>query len=141
MYKVNRNINLLARPCSDCTIGDDSIGKALLSFIKEYNKDGVRCLGIGANGIGIYKKALVYLTNVDNPNYHIMYNPVIIETNGRYTTKEGCICLDGQRNTIRYRQIVVQYYDENWQLVTNKFRGETAQVIQHEIDHCNSIII
>ena len=70
-----------------------------------------------------------------------MYNPEVLEGTGAYETEEGCLSLTGTRKTRRWQSIKVQYQNEKFQTRLKTFTGRTAQIIQHEIDHCNGIII
>ncbi len=71
----------------------------------------------------------------------VMYNPVIVHAAAPFETEECCLSLEGTRKTTRYEKIVVEYYDSTWKKHNKKFSGWTAQIIQHEIDHINGIII
>ena len=71
----------------------------------------------------------------------LMYNPEIIKSSKPYETKEGCLSLSGVRSTTRFDRIEVRYFDEQFRKQTKTFKGFTAQIIQHEIDHCNGILI
>jgi peptide deformylase len=93
---------------------------------------------MAANMIGILKNIIAVS---DNGKIIIMYNPVIIRRDKPFETREGCLSLSGTRPTIRYKEITVSYQNERFANVTKKFVGFTAQIIQHETDHCNGIII
>ena len=97
-----------------------------------------RCVGMAANMIG-EKKRIIVLCN--NPMQIVMVNPQIIAKSGEYETEEGCLSLAGTRKTKRYRKITVTYQDQTFRNKTASFEGFTAQIIQHEIDHCNGILI
>ena len=71
----------------------------------------------------------------------VMYNPVIIKKDTPYETEEGCLSLDGVRKTTRYQNIEVEFYDSGWKKHQQKYSGWTAQIIQHEADHLNGVII
>lgn len=96
------------------------------------------CAGMAANMIGYHKRIIIVNTFLSDL---VMVNPEIVQSSGRYTTKEGCLSLSGERQTQRFEKIKVKYLDENFKPVTQEFNGFIAQVIQHEIDHCNGIII
>ena len=100
------------------------------------NKD--RCVGMAANMIGVPKRIIVF--DCDG-SYCTMFNPVILKKEAPYTAKEGCLSLAGTRTTKRYRKIKVQYQNEQMQIRLRTFEGWTAQIIQHEIDHCDGILI
>ena len=102
----------------------------------EANKAG--CVGMAANMIGVAKRIIAF----DNEGtYMVMFNPEIVKSSGPYETEEGCLSLSGVRKTKRFRSIKVQYQNEQFQLRLKTFTGWTAQIIQHEIDHCNGILI
>lgn len=96
------------------------------------------CVGLAANMIG---ENVAIITFVFNNGYMTMYNPEILKAEGAYETEEGCLSLTGKRSTKRYKKIKVKFQtaDMKWRIQT--FEGYTAQIIQHEIDHCNGIII
>ncbi|MBO7689247.1 MAG: peptide deformylase [Clostridia bacterium] len=97
-----------------------------------------RCVGLAANMIGENVRVIVYMDGV-LPN--VMLNPVIVKKDGPYETEEGCLSLPGRRKTTRYQTITVQWQDRQMKKKTGTFRDYTAQIIQHEIDHCNGIVI
>ena len=96
------------------------------------------CVGMAANMIG-YKKRII-IVNVGFVNM-IMVNPKIVRKAFPFETEEGCLSLDGTRPTTRYKQIEVEFEDINFKKQRKKFTDWTAQIIQHEIDHCDGIII
>lgn len=97
-----------------------------------------RCVGMAANMIGILKRIIIF----DNDGtYEIMFNPEIVKYSEQYETEEGCLALIGVRKTKRYKNIKVQYQNEQFQTRLKTFTGWTAQIIQHEVDHCNGILI
>ena len=102
----------------------------------EANKDG--CVGMAANMIGILKRVIIF---DDNGKASVMFNPEIIKYSEAYETEEGCLSLTGSRKTKRYKTIKVQYQNEAFQTRIKTYTGWTAQIIQHEIDHCNGILI
>ena len=101
------------------------------------NKDA--CVGMAANMIGVRKRIIVF----DNEGTYItMFNPEIIKMSGPYDTEEGCLSLlGGPRPCKRYQTVKVQWQNEKFQTRIKSFTGRTAQIIQHEIDHCNGILI
>jgi peptide deformylase len=100
------------------------------------NADG--CVGMAANMIGVKKRIIVF----DNSGtYMVMFNPEIIRCSGVYETEEGCLSLTGTRKTKRHQSIKVQYQNDAFQTRIQTFTGWTAQIIQHEIDHCNGVVI
>ena len=97
-----------------------------------------RCVGMAANMIGVRKRIIVFCSG---PMQVVMYNPQIVSAAGEYETEEGCLSLAGVRKTKRYQRITVKYQDQGFRPRTGTFEGFTAQIIQHEIDHCNGILI
>lgn len=97
------------------------------------------CMGMAANMIGVCKRIIAF----DNAGvYMVMLNPQIIRQSGEYETEESCLSLlGGPRKTKRYQKIKVQYQTLELQTRLKTFEGWTAQIIQHEIDHCNGILI
>ncbi len=126
----------LALKSSDATKDDLYIAQDLLDTITYY-KDS--CVGMAANMIGERKRIICF----DNGGeYMLMFNPEIIKTSEPYETEEGCLSLlGGPRKTKRYKKIKVQYSGSDFKLKIKTFDGWTAQIIQHEIDHCNGILI
>lgn len=100
------------------------------------HKEG--CVGMAANMIGVPKRIIAFVCDT---GYMTMFNPEIVKCSEPYETEEGCLSLEGTRKTKRYRSIKVQYQNEKFQTRFKTFTGWTAQIIQHEIDHCNGIII
>ena len=96
------------------------------------------CVGMAANMIGV-KKRFIVVEFMNMPL--VMINPKIISKKERYETEEGCLSLNGMRKAVRYREIAVAYQDMQFQNHTQTFSGFTAQIIQHEIDHCDGIVI
>ena len=97
------------------------------------------CVGMAANMIGVCKQIIVF---VDGDGIVVMLNPQILKASEEYETEEGCLSLlGGPRKTKRYRKIKVQYQTLEMQTRTKNFTGWTAQIIQHEVDHCNGILI
>lgn len=96
------------------------------------------CVGMAANMIEIKKRIIVYSVGMIGVP---MINPVIIKKSKPYETEEGCLSLVGARTTMRYENIEVDYLDRNFKKQRQTFTGWTAQIIQHEIDHCDGIVI
>ena len=93
---------------------------------------------MAANMIGVKKKIIIVNMGIMNV---VMYNPVIVKKDTPYETEEGCLSLTGVRKTIRYQNIEVEYFDSSWKKHRQKYTGWTAQIIQHECDHLNGVII
>ncbi len=96
------------------------------------------CVGMAANMIGVAKRIIAF---DDNGVYMVMFNPEIVKCWEPFETEEGCLSLTGLRKTKRYRAVKVQYQNEQFQVRRKTFRGWTAQIIQHEVDHCNGVLI
>lgn len=100
------------------------------------HKDG--CVGMAANMIGVSKRIIAF----ENDGKHeVMFNPVIVKQSGAYEAEEGCLSLTGRRKVRRFRTIKVQWQNEKFQTRLKTFTGWTAEIIQHELDHCNGILI
>ena len=127
---------LLARKSEPATKEDLSVAQDLLDTLTAHQNE---CVGMAANMIGICKRIIVF----DNEGkYMFMLNPQIIKQSGEYETEEGCLSLlGGPRKTKRFQKIKVQYHTLDFQVRLKSFSGWTAQIIQHEIDHCNGILI
>lgn len=95
-------------------------------------------VGLAANMIGVRKRIIVF---DDSGKHRVMLNPEIIECEGEYEAEEGCLSLEGARKARRYQRITVLYCDRDFVEHKERFVGFTAQIIQHEIDHCNGILI
>ena len=114
---------------------DLQTARDLLETLEDH-KEG--CVGMAANMIGVSKRIIAF----DNEGtYMVMFNPEIVKSSDRYEAEEGCLSLTGTRKTKRWKSIKVQYQNEQFQTRFKTFIGWTAQIIQHEIDHCNGIII
>ena len=126
----------LAQKSAPATAEDLDVARDLLDTL-ELHKEG--CVGMAANMIGVTKRIIAF----DNEgSYMAMLNPVILKCAGEYQTEEGCLSLlGGPRKTKRYEKIKVQYQNLQLQTRIKTFTGWTAQIIQHEVDHCNGILI
>ena len=96
------------------------------------------CVGMAANMIGVNKRIIIF---DDQGEYQVMFNPVIVRRSGPYEAEEGCLSLSGTRRTKRFETIKVQWRNERFQTRLKTFTGWTAEIIQHEIDHCDGILI
>lgn len=103
------------------------------------HKDG--CVGMAANMIGVSKRIIVFVDEDLGGRITVMLNPVITASDGAFDAQEGCLSLTGERRTLRCRRIEVNYEDRRFRARHATFAGWTAQIIQHEVDHCNGIII
>ena len=125
----------LAQKAELATPEDLPVAADLLETL-EHHKDG--CVGMAANMIGVNKRIIVF----DNEGtYMVMFNPEIIKKSGFYDAEEGCLSLDGIRPAKRWKSIKVRWQNEKFQERLKTFTGWTAQIIQHEIDHCEGILI
>ena len=127
---------LLAGKSETATVEDLEVARDLLDTLIA-NKDG--CVGMAANMIGVYKRIIAF----DNEGtYMTMFNPEILKASGQYDAQEGCLSLlGGPRPCKRYQTIKVQWQNEKFQTRIKTFTGWPAQIIQHEIDHCNGVLI
>ncbi|MBR3611485.1 MAG: peptide deformylase [Oscillospiraceae bacterium] len=125
----------LAQKSEPAAESDMPIALDLLETLMEHRLD---CVGMAANMIGVRKRIIVFS---DGGKYITMYNPEIIKKSGEYEAEEGCLSLSGTRKTKRYKFITVKYHDEFFKENKKPFFGWVAQIIQHEIDHCNGILI
>ncbi len=133
--KIMRDPLFLAQKSVDATEADKQVVADLLDTLRA-NLD--RCVGMAANMIGVKKNIIVVATG---PFQIAMINPVITSKSGEYETEEGCLSLKGVRACTRYQEIEVDYLDQNFKQQHGKYSGKMAQIIQHEIDHCNGVVI
>ena len=126
----------LAQKSTEATKEDLPVARDLLDTLAAHKET---CVGMAANMIGIAKRIIAF----DNGGkYMLMLNPEIIKQSGEYETEESCLSLlGGPRKCKRFQKIKVRYQNEQLQVRLKTFTGWTAQIIQHEIDHCNGILI
>ena len=133
--EICRDETFLAQKAAPATADDLATAQDLLDTLTAH-KDG--CVGMAANMIGVCKRIIAF----DNEGtYMVMFNPVIVRQSGPYETQEGCLSLSGVRKTKRFQTIKVQWQNEKFQTRLKTFTGWTAEIIQHEIDHCEGILI
>lgn len=132
---IMRDESFLSQPSEPATTADLSIADDLLETLQA-NK--AACVGMAANMIGVRKRIIAFDAE---GSYMVMFNPEIVKRSGPYETEEGCLSLFGRRKTKRYQSIKVQYQTREFQTRFKTFTGWTAQIIQHEIDHCDGILI
>ena len=125
----------LAVPSERAGKADKQIALDLLDTLRA-NLEG--CVGMAANMIGVHKRIIAVHTDFGQM---VMFNPKILNKSGAYDTEEGCLSLAGVRKTKRYETIEVEYQDLNMKKQRRSFSGFTAQIIQHEVDHCDGILI
>lgn len=133
--EIVRDVIFLSRKSEPATKEDAGVVADLKDTLAAH-RDG--CVGMAANMIGVSKRIIIF-TGDDGDV--VMINPVISAKMGRYETQEGCLSLDGERMAVRFEKIEVRYLDENFCARKGKFSGFTAQIIQHECDHLDGIII
>lgn len=132
---IMKDVLFLNQKSEPATKADMQVVRDLLDTLQA-NRAG--CVGMAANMIGVKKRIIaVNMGLLDIP----MINPVIVKKSGAYETEEGCLSLIGVRKTIRYQEIEVEFWDINWKKQRQKFSGWIAQIIQHECDHLEGIII
>ena len=133
--KIMRDPLFLAQKSTDATEADQQVITDLLDTLRA-NLD--HCVGMAANMIGVKKNIIVVAAG---PFQFAMVNPVITKKSGGYSTEESCLSLDGAKACTRYQEIEVDYLNGDFKPQHGKYFGFTAQVIQHEIDHCNGVVI
>ena len=125
----------LAQKSEPAAPADAAVAQDLLETLI-HHADG--CVGMAANMIGVHK-CIIAVEAEDG--YLVMLNPTILKKSGPYDTEEGCLSPEGTRKTRRWQSIKVQYQTTDGKPRIKTFTGWTAQIIQHEIDHCNGILI
>lgn len=132
---INRDVLLLSRPSRPATRKDVPVADDLADTLRA-NAD--RCVGMAANMIGEPLRIIVFF---DGDTLTEMFNPTVTDRAGAFDTEEGCLSLDGTRPVKRYRSVMVTWQDRCFKLRKKLFSGWTAQIIQHECDHLEGIII
>lgn len=132
---IMKDVFFLNQKSEPATKADQQVVQDLLDTLKANEKG---CVGMAANMIGVKKRIIA--VNMGFLNIP-MINPVIVKKTGVYETEEGCLSLTGVRKTTRYQEIEVEFYDANWKKQKQKYSGWIAQIIQHECDHLEGIII
>ena len=132
---IVKDVFFLGQKSEPATKQDTSVGQDLQDTLTT-NRE--RCVGMAANMIGVKKRIIIVNAGFMNL---VLYNPVILKKNTPYETEEGCLSLDGVRKTTRYQNIEVEYLDGSWKKHRQKFSGWTAQIILHEMDHLEGVII
>lgn len=133
--KIVKGQHIFARKAQPATEADKQVVTDLLDTLGANRET---CVGMAANMIGVNKAIIVVAAG---PFEFAMVNPVITRKSGAFQTEEGCLSLDGVRPCTRYEEIEVDYLDANFRKQHGKYTGWTAQIIQHEIDHCNGGVI
>ena len=133
--EICKDETFLAQKAAPSTAADLGVAQDLMETLIAH-KDG--CVGMAANMIGVNKRIIAF---ENDGEYMVMFNPVIVKQSGAYETDEGCLSLIGTRKTKRHKVIKVQWQNEKFQTRLKTFTGWTAEIIQHEIDHCEGILI
>ena len=135
IQQIMRDEAFLAQKAVPATQADLPVAQDLLDTLAAH-KDG--CVGMAANMIGVGKRIIAF----DNEgSYMVLFNPQMIKQSGPYEAEEGCLSLTGTRKTKRWKSIKVQYQNEQFQTRFKTFTGWPAQIIQHEVDHLDGILV
>ena len=132
---IMKDVLFLGQKSAPATKDDLPVARDLQDTLNA-NRD--RCVGMAANMIGVRKRIIIVNMGMLNV---VMFNPVIIRKEGPFETEEGCLSLTGVRKATRYERITVEYQDSSWKKHRQEYSGWTAQIIQHECDHCNGVLI
>lgn len=132
---ITKDPIFLAQKSVPATILDLPVAQDLKDTL-EAHREG--CVGMAANMIGLNKRIIIF---DDHGSATVMFNPELVKCSGAYEAEEGCLSLSGVRKTRRWRQIKVRYQNERFETRLKTYTGFTAQIIQHEIDHCNGVLI
>ena len=132
---IVKDVFFLGQKSETATKQDLSVGQELMDTLRANQN---HCVGMAANMIGVKKNIIIVNMGIMNV---VMYNPVIVKKDTPYETEEGCLSLTGVRKTTRYQNIEIEYYDSSWKKHRQSYSDWTAQIIQHECDHLEGIII
>ena len=132
---IVKDVFFLGQKSDLATKQDLSVGQDLQDTLVANQN---RCVGMAANMIGVRKRIII--VNIGFMNL-VMYNPVLLKKDTPYETEEGCLSLEGVRKATRYQNIEVEYLDSSWKKHRQKFSGWTAQIVLHELDHLEGVII
>ena len=133
--EICKDTGFLSQPSQEAGPEDLETAQDLLDTLAAH-RDG--CVGMAANMIGVNKRIIVF---DDDGKYQVMFNPVIVKRDRPYEAEEGCLSLTGRRKAKRFQTIKVQWQNEKFQPRLKTFTGWTAEIIQHEIDHCEGVLI
>ena len=133
--EIVRDPALLAQKAEPAGVEDLETARDLLDTLAAHRDD---CVGMAANMIGVNRRVIVFENDGADM---VMFNPEIVKASGPYEAEEGCLSLSGARRTRRWQTIKVRYQNELFQTRLKTFTGWTAEIIQHEIDHCEGILI
>ncbi len=132
---INRDIILLSRKAAPATAEDLGLARDLAETLAAHREG---CVGMAANMIGVPKRIIAFF---DGDEIKVMLNPELLKASGKYDAEEGCLSLDGTRKCVRYRDIKVKWQTLELKPKIASFTGFTAQIIQHELDHLEGVII
>ncbi|MGN1021093.1 MAG: peptide deformylase [Aristaeellaceae bacterium] len=132
---IMRDPLFLSRPSDGAAPADRAVITDLLDTLRAHQAE---CVGMAANMIGVRKRIIAVSMGPVNV---AMVNPVILRSSGPYEAEEGCLSLPGKRKTTRYQEIELSFQDADFRPRRQVYTGWIAQIIQHEIDHCNGILI
>lgn len=132
---IMRTIEFLKQPSETATTDDLGVADDLVDTLKAHKDE---CVGMAANMIGETKRIIAF---EDGGKYTVMFNPRILKADDAFKTEEGCLSLVGVRPAKRYRSIKVEFENEHFQRRIKTYKGWTAQIIQHELDHLEGVII
>jgi len=132
---IKKDVLFLGQKSNLSTKADLQVATDLMDTLKANSE---RCVGMAANMIGVCKRIIAINTGLF---YMTMFNPEITRKSVPYEVEEGCLSLVGMRKTTRYEKIEIKYQDDDFEWHTQAFNGFPAQIIQHEIDHCDGVVI
>lgn len=132
---IMKDVLFLNQKSEKATKADLPIAQDLLDTLKAHKDE---CVGLAANMIGVKKSIIAINMGIIDV---AMINPVILSQSGPYEAEEGCLSLTGERKTTRYEEIELEFLDVKFQKQRQNYKGWVAQIIQHEVDHCNGILI
>ena len=135
VQEIMKDMIFLAQPSAPATADDLPCAQDLLDTLKAHRET---CVGMAANMIGVHRRIIAF---DDAGKYTLLFNPEIVRRSDPYDAEEGCLSLAGVRSAKRYRKIQVRYQDDRFRTRYKTYEGWTAQIVQHEIDHCNGILI
>nr|AHF24349.1 peptide deformylase [uncultured bacterium Contig575] len=135
IYPIVRDMFFLGQKSEPATQRDLAVGRDLRDTLRA-NRE--RCVGMAANMIGVKKRVIIVSLGLADV---VMYNPATLAKDTPYEAEEGCLSLDGSRRTTRFRNIEVEYRDADWKKRRQRYSGWIAQIIQHELDHLEGVII
>lgn len=133
--QIIRDILFLGQRSEEANQADLPVARDLMDTLAAHRET---CVGLAANMIGVRKRIIVVQAGLLPL---VMLNPRIVAKSQPFEAEEGCLSLDGTRKTTRYQQIEVEFRDMGWKKHRETYTGWTAQIIQHEVDHCDGVVI